>query len=116
MTLPDGDHVGVVLIQRSFVSRRTPEPSRFITYNCALPPPRVELKQIFVPSGDQAGSQFSPAAFVTSSSVAWKMFEMKMFPGPRRYEVYAIDRPSGDQAGVMLSVCPTVTRVCRSPS
>ena len=66
-----------------------------------------------VPSGDQAGSQFSPtlSPLVTSSSVPWKMFEMKMFgaaaPGTtcRRST-----RPSGDQRGAMFSVLPTVTR------
>ena len=87
-------------------------PSGFII-QMSQSPSRSELKAIFDPSGDQAGSWFSLAR-VLVKLYGWEpsAFMIQMLLTPDCRETKAILRPSGDQVGWLS--CSVLTSSGRS--
>jgi hypothetical protein len=54
---------------------------------------------MYLPSGDQSGSQFAPAPCVTSMGSPPLICWTQILVFPPRSELYARNRPSGDQVG-----------------
>ena len=97
------------------VSLVCPEPSGFITYISSLPS-RLELNAIFVPSGDQAGSDSRAGLLVSRVCPVPSAFITYISELLSRPDTNAIFAPSGDQAGTRSRSELSVSLVCPEPS
>src|ERR1700687_863077 len=102
MNLPDGDHVGRMLLKKSFViqficfdSRLTTRISNFV---------RARFwKTIFLPSGDQAGATWptsSLVSVVTCCGLWPSRSSTQMRRGPAQDASTAMSLPSGEYVGL----------------
>ncbi len=78
------------------VSRVSALPSAFMTYSSPSTPSLVEMKAIFVPSGDHIGFR---SLFTSAELRAVRPVPSALMTSIKPALAYAIYVPSGDQAG-----------------
>src|SRR5256885_15996120 len=87
-----------------------------MTKICSVPPIRVDMKAIFLPSDDQAGPASEAGLFVRFTGLVPSGFITYTSSFTSRFVANAILVPSGDQAGRASVWHPVAKRVTPLPS